>query len=112
MRPTADLVPFAAPPCEYTEYDLGPSPEHRGILRNFTNHVLYGEELIAPGIEGINGLSISNAAHLSEWTGNSEIAIPNDGEAFFAELKKRIKTSRAKPEYSTAPVDISGTYNS
>ena len=105
-------VPFAAPPCEYEEYDLGPSPEHRGILRNFTNHILYGEELIAPGIEGINGLSISNAAHLSEWTGNSEIELPNDGEAFLQELKKRIKTSRAKPEYSTAPVDISGTYNS
>lgn len=105
-------VPFAAPPCEYFEYDLGPSPEHRGILRNFTNRVLYGEELIAPGIEGINGLSISNAAHLSEWTGNAEIELPNDGEAFLQELKKRIKTSRAKPEYSTAPVDISGTYNS
>lgn len=105
-------TPFAAPPSEYIEYDLGPSPEHRGILRNFTNRVLYGEELIAPGIEGINGLSISNAAHLSEWTGNSEVQLPNDGEAFFEELKKRIKTSRAKPEYSTAPVDISGTYNS
>jgi hypothetical protein len=55
---------------------------------------------------------MSNAAHLSEWTGNSEIGLPNDGEAFLVELKKRIKTSRAKPEYSTAPVDISGTYNS
>ncbi len=105
-------VPFAAPPCECEEFDLGPSPEHRGILRNFTNHILYGEELIAPGVEGINLLSISNAAHLSEWSGNSEIGLPNDGEAFLVELKKRIKTSRAKPEYSTAPVDISGTYNS
>ena len=105
-------VPFAAPQCAYEEYETGPSPEHRGILRNFTNRLLYGEPLLAPGEEGINGLSISNAAHLSEWTGNSEISIPNDGEEFYRELQKRIKTSRAKPETVTAPVDISGTYNS
>ena len=33
-----------------------------------TNAILYGE-LLAPGYEGINGLNISNAIHLSDWTG-------------------------------------------
>lgn len=49
---------------------------HRGILQNFTNAVLFGEELIAPGTDGINELSISNAAYLSAWNGGEEVEIP------------------------------------
>lgn len=105
-------VPFSAPQCELIEFEPSASPEHRGILRNFTNHLLNGEPLLAPGCEGINGLSISNAAHQSQWSGNSKVTLPNDGEVYYEMLKEKIKTSRAKPEYSTAPVDLTGTYNS
>ncbi len=50
----------------YEPADRGPA--HLGILQNFANAVNHGEKLIAPGIEGINELSISNAAYLSSWT--------------------------------------------
>ena len=43
--------------------------QHVGILKNFASAVLNGTELLAPGEEGINGLTISNAIHLSGWTG-------------------------------------------
>lgn len=105
-------VPFAAPPCKEEIFELPPSPEHLGILINFTNHILHGEKLLAPGIEGINGLSISNAAHLSQWSGNAKIDLPNDGEEFFSILKDRIANSRAKPEHSYKISDLTGTYNS
>lgn len=91
-----------------------PSPEHRGILRNYTNHILNGEPLIAPGTDGINGLSISNAAHLSAWKNNKWIDLPNDGEEFWEELQKKIAASAGKDEsvVTGGVADLSGTYNS
>ena len=54
---------------------------HLGILQNFTNAILKGEELIAPGVEGINALSIINASHLSDWT-DGWADLPVDDELF------------------------------
>lgn len=59
---------------------------HRGILQNFTNSVLFGEELIAPGWEGINELTISNAAYLSAWNSGEEIALPFNSAEFDYQL--------------------------
>ena len=91
-----------------------PSPEHRGILRNYTNHILNGEPLLAPGFDGINGLSISNGAHLSAWKNNKWVDLPNDGEEFWEELQKKIAESKGKDLSSVkeATADLSGTYNS
>ena len=83
---------------------------HVGILQNFTNHILYGEQLLSAGHEGINGLTISNAAFLSDWT-VKEITLPMDEDLFYEELQKRIATSRHKSVKSSAIEDLSGTYN-
>lgn len=40
-------------------------PGHVLILRNFADHILRGEPLIALGHEGLNELMISNSAYLS-----------------------------------------------
>ncbi|MBE6657167.1 MAG: Gfo/Idh/MocA family oxidoreductase [Ruminococcaceae bacterium] len=91
-----------------------PSPEHRGILRNYTNAILNGTPLLAPGLEGVNGLSISNAAHLSAWKNNKWVDLPNDGEEFWEELQKKIAASNGKDEsaVSGGVADLSSTYNS
>jgi predicted dehydrogenase len=68
-------------------YRLGVIGQHMNIFRNFSNAVLNGEKLIAPGVEGINGLMISNAAYLSAWTGK-EIEFPIDEDLFLAVLDK------------------------
>jgi len=83
---------------------------HVGILQNFTNHILYGEELISSGYEGINGLTISNAAFLSEWT-KKEITLPLDEDLFYDLLQERIRTSRHKEFKSSTIENLSGTYN-
>ena len=70
---------------------------------------LRGEPLIAPGQEGIRGLTISNAMHLSAWLGH-EVPIPFDEDLFYSELMKRVKTSRRKEHVSAAVADLSGTY--
>jgi len=88
--------PFASPECWEIRFpDLGPSPEHVGILQNFTDAVLHGRELIAPGEEGILGLSLSNAMHLSGWT-DDWAELPLDEDLFEAELAKRIASSTFK----------------
>ncbi len=69
---------------------------HRGILRNFANAVLTGEELISPGEDGINELILSNAAYLSQWKGNKEINLPFNTKQFDKFLKAKIKTSSFK----------------
>lgn len=62
--------------------------QHTGIINNFTNHIIDGEPLIAPGAEGIRGLTISNAIHLSSWTGEA-VELPIDEDKFIVELEKR-----------------------
>ncbi len=71
---------------EYEEFSADtPETAHRGILQNFTNAILYGEELLAPGTDGILELSISNAAYLSSKIGKP-VSIPLNGADFDALL--------------------------
>jgi predicted dehydrogenase len=88
-------------------------PAHRGIVQNVTNHLLYGEELIASGYEGINGLTLSNAIMLSTWK-NRTVSLdePTLADEFYDELKKKIASSTIKKDVGSGVVeDISGTYN-
>ena len=73
-----------------------PETSHRGILQNFANAVLFGEELISPGYDGINELTLSNAAYLSQWQGNREIALPFDSERFDNLLAEKAKQSKCR----------------
>ncbi|MFI3228558.1 MAG: Gfo/Idh/MocA family oxidoreductase [Bacillota bacterium] len=69
-------------------------PQHPGIMKNFTEFILgQTKEFKAPGEQGIIGLTLSNAIHLSGWTGK-EVKMPLSEESekeFIAELDKRIK---------------------
>lgn len=87
-----------------------PETGHNGILQNFTNAVLKGEPLLAPGYEGINGLTISNAIYLSDWT-KSPVTLPLDEQRFLELLNERRKNSRKKQEVVSQISDLSGTYN-
>lgn len=75
---------------ETTTYDSVWGQQHCSVLRNFTDAVLDGADLIAPGADGINGVRLANAMHLSAWTGQ-EVDMENFDEAtYLAELNKRI----------------------
>ena len=51
---------------------------------------------MAPGIEGINELTISNAAYLSQWLGNSKVELPLNFKKFDSMLTKKTKKSKLK----------------
>lgn len=95
---TASGEGFVAPETEYSEFAVEGESGHIGILQNFTNVVLDGEELLSPGCEGINELTISNAAYLSEWTGNKKIELPFDYFEFDELLSKKIMDSELRKE--------------
>lgn len=64
--------------------------QHFRIIRNFSEKLLnLTDRLIAPGSDGIVGLTFSNAIHLSGWLGK-EVLLPFDENLFFQELQKRI----------------------
>ena len=62
--------------------------QHIGVLKAFASRILRGSQLIAEGQEGINGLLLSNAMHLSSWL-DKTIDIPFDEDVFLSELNKR-----------------------
>ena len=64
------------------------------IKRTFKLRVLGKcDKLIAPGQEGITGLTFSNAIHLSGWTGEV-VNFPIDEDKYFAELQMRIEEEK------------------
>ena len=81
----------------YTVETDGKNSQHAGVLNAFAAHILRGEPLVADGREGINGLLLSNAMHLSDWLGKP-VELPFDEELFLKLLTERRATSRKKEE--------------
>lgn len=103
---------FATPECWECKIpvDFSGGPQHVGIFQNFTNAVLNGTELLAPGEEGINGLTISNAIHLSAWTGETVDVKNFPDDRFYELLQEKIRTSTVVKTGEQKVADTSGTY--
>ena len=87
---------FAVPPYTVSEVETdGKNEQHPGVLNAFAAHILRGEPLIAEGAEGIRGLTLSNAMHLSAFLGHP-VEIPFDEDLYYDELMKRVAVSRRK----------------
>ena len=57
---------FDKPECEAIEVETdGLNEQHAGVMKAFAGKILHGTPLVAGGEEGINGLMLSNAMHLS-----------------------------------------------
>lgn len=101
---------FGDPECWKCEIPVhGNATEHRGITANWVEAILKGTPLLAPGIEGINGLQISNAMHLSAWTDNW-IDIPVDEDLFHEKLQEKIRNSSYKKEAHEKTLNVDGTF--
>jgi hypothetical protein len=61
---------------------------HIAILRNMARHLLHGEPLIAPGVEGIRTIEMINSVILSGHTGEA-VSIPVDRRRYDAFLAER-----------------------
>lgn len=72
---------------------------HKGLTQNWVDSIRNGTPLIAPGIEGIRGLELSNAMHLSAWT-DSWAKLPLDENLFHEKLQENINNSTITREVS------------
>ena len=66
---------------------------------------------MADGREGVNGLTLSNAMHLSAWTGKP-VELPLDEVLFRDLLMEHVKHSRRKEGIESVFASTEGTYNS
>lgn len=86
---------FSCPETEYEEYSEAAPDGHSTVLEAFAEAILDGTELIADGREGLNSLSISNAAYLSSWTGDWA-EIPTDEKLFERYLTELCRNENIK----------------
>lgn len=88
----------------------GLNEQHVGVMKAFASAILNGTALVADGKEGICGLMLSNAMHLSGWTGQA-VELPIDEDLFLQELNKRRAASKKKSGIEQV-FDVEGTYGS
>ncbi|MDR0474370.1 MAG: Gfo/Idh/MocA family oxidoreductase, partial [Treponema sp.] len=102
---------FEQPPKKlFTVETDGSNEQHVGVLKAFAGNILRGTPLVADGREGIYGLTLSNAMHLSSWL-DKTISLPLDDDLFLEELNKRRAQSKQK-NGSGAVFDTGRSYNS
>ena len=89
----------------------GENPQHAGVLRAFAARILRGEPLVADGREGIRGLMLSNAMHLSSWLGRP-VTLPVDEDLFLEKLNELRKNSRTKENVQEMTFRTEGSYGS
>jgi predicted dehydrogenase len=106
--------PFGSMKFEKIEVETdGKAPQHVGVVNAFAASILRGTPLVANGLEGINGLTISNAMHLSAWLDKTISLDDFDHELYYNELMKRVATSRRKTNVTEAvAADMSNTFGS
>lgn len=107
-----NTAPFGQPECwECTiPSDFSGGPQHVGILNNFADAINNGTELLAKGEEGIYGLTISNAIHLSAWTGETVDVKNFPDDRFYELLQDKIRTSTVVKKESQVIADTRNTY--
>ncbi|MBQ2952913.1 MAG: Gfo/Idh/MocA family oxidoreductase [Clostridia bacterium] len=101
---------FRKPECERIVVETdGANPQHVGVMNAFAAAIADRKNpLVADGREGIHGLMLSNAIHLSAWTGET-VTLPIDERKFYDLLMERCRTSRHKAD-SDVTMDTAGSY--
>lgn len=87
----------------------GENLQHVGVMNAWANAILYGGQMIADGKEGINGLMLSNAMHLSAFL-DEKVSFPFDEKLYYDLLCKKIAGSSRKKDGKTVFADTSETY--
>ena len=103
---------FAKPEGHVVELETdGENPQHAGVLRAFAAKILRDEPLVADGKEGIRGLMLSNAMHLSSWLGKP-VTLPIDEDLFLEKLNELRENSKTKENVQEVTFQTEGSYGS
>lgn len=87
---------WAAPEVTEVELDVpATGGQHTDITRNFCRHILHGEPLLSPGVEGINAVELIDAVILSSHSGQT-VSVPVDRTAYDDLMDELQRGSKAK----------------
>ena len=103
---------FSSPARETFDVDCtgyGDNGHHNTVLEKFAQWIQGVGEPIAEGYEGIFGLTLSNAMHLSSWL-DKTVELPLDDALFYAELQKKIAASTGKKAVADVVSNTAGSY--
>ncbi len=102
--------PFATMPAHEVKVETdGENPQHVGVLNAWAGAILRGEPMVADGKEGLQGLMLSNAMHLSAFLGK-KVELPIDENQYYEELMARVATSRRKETGKAVFADTRSSY--
>jgi hypothetical protein len=87
----------------------GLNPQHPGVINAWGGAILRGEPLVADGREGIRGLTLSNAMHLSSWQ-DKAVEIPFDDEVHYELLMGKVNGSKKKENVKAVVADVGNTF--
>ncbi|ARI76360.1 Gfo/Idh/MocA family protein [Halobacillus mangrovi] len=82
---------------------------HKGITQNFVDAIRKGTPLLAPGEEGILGLTLSNAMQLSTWE-DDWVTFPIDEDLYYHHLQEKIKNSTMVKHNHHIVLNVEGTH--
>lgn len=104
--------PFGVPKNTVIEIPTpdAPGEQHVGIFKDFTRVLTCGGDLLAPGDEGIRGLTISNSIHYSAWTGEWVDVKNFPHDKYLELLNEKIANSKDKKSTKTVNASTEGTY--
>ena len=86
-------------------------PGHKMMIENFANAILKGEALVANGVEGINGLTLSNAIMLSSFK-KQPVELPLDDDDYADRLAELARNSRfQKVVREQEDIDLSKSFS-
>ena len=74
----------------------GKNAQHKGVIEAWINRILGKGEGSNDGKEGLASVMLSNAMYMSAFTGKT-VSLPLDGQEYYNELMKKVKTSKTKP---------------
>jgi len=77
---------------------------HAVLMRNFTEAILDGAELLVPGEQGLHSVELANAMLFSSLTGDT-VELPLDGAAFEARLGQLVAGSKFEKRVVTIEND-------
>ncbi|MBC8080799.1 MAG: Gfo/Idh/MocA family oxidoreductase [Gorillibacterium sp.] len=101
---------FGEPECWKCEVPVnGTGAQHKGITQNYVDAITDGTALLASGEEGIRGLTISNAIHLSAWT-DAWVDLPLDEDRYYEMLQEKIRDSKVQKTDHSQTLNTAGTH--
>ncbi len=85
------------------------NPENSDNTQNFVDAIQQGSTLVAPGVEGLNSVELSNAMQLSTWVGDA-VSLPVDDARYQGLLEERIRSSQVRKTETVRNLDIAASW--